>query len=112
MFFPHSRGWSQNGTGVAWKFEVFPAHAGVILDSRVVFPPLQGFSRTRGCDPSLWIAGYGLNEFFPHTRGWSYDTYAKIQKMAGFSRTRGGAPTLKHFLKLAKMFFPHTREWS
>ena len=65
--------------------KVFPALAGVILQWQKLLDQKLSFSRTRGGDPSLWIAGYG------------------------FSRTRGGDPEFPLCEMLAPVFFPHTR---
>ena len=72
------------------KTEVFPAHAGVILEVFKLMYLANRFSRTRGGDPitfkggkvnsSVFPAHAGvilleirarnkLNQFFPHTRG-------------------------------------------
>ena len=51
------------------KQEVFPAHAGVILDVDKPTGELVGLSRTRGGDPVCPFAGNLRRRSFPHTRG-------------------------------------------
>ena len=92
---------------------VFPAHAGVILVSAQPYQVSGSFSRTRGGDPWVILAGDTGRVFFPHTRGWSWSVQmdqkacwvfpahagvilskeSRSVFVRRFSRTRGGDPT-------------------
>ena len=50
-FFPHTRGWSCDGHTDTKPHKVFPAHAGVIPQSKESWQLYSSFSRTRGGDP-------------------------------------------------------------
>ena len=48
---------------------VFPAPAGVILDSSFLLTVSSGFPRTCGGEPKLYIIGNVTHTFSPHLRG-------------------------------------------
>ena len=48
---------------------VFPAHAGVILQCAEKARNSESFPRTRGGDPNIKLSYYHNRLFSPHTRG-------------------------------------------
>ena len=126
LFFPHTRGWSLNPLPKIEPKEVFPAHAGVILNFQEHLDRLQGFSRTRGCDPIVNGQEMTAKVFFPHTRGWSHTHIKGIvwvlvfpahagvilwltvldPSWCSFSRTRGGDPSESSLMSISHLVFP------
>ena len=94
------------------SFSVFPAHAGVILVSRMLSLSSLRFSRTRGGDPFSSCNTLNFDVVFPAHAGVIPQT-SRIPTMArGFSRTRGGDPATVGEPGAIITFFPHTRGWS
>ena len=131
-FFPHTRVWSHEKKSLQLNTPVFPAHAGVIPVSFLKPFKLDGFSRTRGCDPDTVMYQFGGFSFFPHTRVWShveisiywsstvFPAHAGVFLLrevvlpgcSSFSHTRGGVPKYLQENNRTFVFFPHTRVWS
>ena len=71
MYYPHMRGWSRLTRSNWIKYEVLPAHAGVILRYCSNSLSLVGITRTCGGDPHNYAKAYNLTLYYPHMRGWS-----------------------------------------
>ena len=131
-YFPHMRGWSHGNRKNDCKLEVFPAHAGVIPDSRAPTCKSIRISRTCGGDPKFLQEQAEKDGYFPHMRGWSWWNlpekslkcvfpahagviliqYHLIQSQQRISRTCGGDPSPAIWCASICRYFPHMRGWS
>ena len=107
-FFPHTRGWSRECQRLVHVDTVFPAHAGVILDTVKSWVFDKRFSRTRGGDPEKLNVAMLDDSFFPHTRGWSHRKRGRNYHSRVFPAHAGVIP-LYQCSTLVKFSFSRTR---
>ena len=106
------RGWSWAAEKLKLLWEVFPAHAGVILASLSIRTKHISFSRTCGGDPSSHIFLIACLSVFPAHAGVIPILFELTVGCWCFSRTCRGDPRLDEFPSALEKFFPHMRGWS
>ena len=70
-FPPHARGWTRHPLRLRRGAVVSPARAGMDPSVISTVSPSDGFPRTRGDGPALYLAVRAQDRFSPHTRGWT-----------------------------------------
>ena len=88
---------------------VFPAHAGVILESFYIVKAILRIPRTRGGDPHLLYQFKPSHPVFPAHAGVILKVSNNSKKKRGIPRTRGGDPEEKIKKVFVKKYSPHTR---
>ena len=106
------RGWSSSHCPIFQLYQVFPAHAGVILKSCTTRKPQKCISRTCGGDPLESLREELEALYFPHMRGWSSYQMALSHLKNVFPAHAGVILTLICSDKNSSGYFPHMRGWS
>ena len=132
VYSPHTRGWTYPKDLLAVDEAIFPAYAGVNLQTthkNVINPNIP---RIRGGEPRFNLHNSKIVRYSPHTRGWTsnqtkggiymliFPAYAGVNLIACLTvlffsdipRIRGGEPDIQSAKTYSKQYSPHTRGWT
>ena len=70
---PHTRGWTWIEKVVPPSLLIFPAYAGVNLNSFNIIPWRSNIPRIRGGEPKIKARKHAKGGYSPHTRGWTWN---------------------------------------